>query len=644
MQTMPTSFSELPNPPTPMETPEKPKHLSKRMKIFLVVVLSFLALGAGTAFGFFLSKIFSTQTAVTFQTSESVEQQAEDYQEKMEQETNVLAINWIPVKSQSLIPTPQVILDQYFSLTTEDVPEGEIWYASGAFTQGQMEYFAEHELDLPNRSDEGDAIYSSDLPFLGYHTFWLGTVKNGTYEDYQLALSIVGLPGMGMNYLLNYLLIPPDIAHPVVFLDRYTTDIGSAFTSPRSNTNPSAAGLIIPELEEPIEPWVDANGNTFTYQGAWLRNDYPFPLNPDRFSIMTTINGYELREYLEKEQPIEYTKLTVTDNGFFYTREDGRTVWFDLEVPFWTNPYTPDSKTIPAPTISWSDGTQNDQLYIKGEIGGCGQVSYSNVIDSLDPSSLKQTGSYEVDFGKGLIYEPNDQGSEEYQSAYTNATLFNDSLNWDEFLALHPFFYWQDAFGRWIKFTNTSVLPAAECGKPVIYLYPEEPTDLTVSIDLKGGMSKSEPLYENGWSVTAYPDGTLTNHADQQTYPYLFWEGSGAFYTPPPTYWVVEQQNVESFLINTLEKLGLNQKETADFLEFWLPRMQDKAYYQIGFHGTSVMNQLAPLTFSTQPKTLVRILMDYQGLDSPIPENPPRLPPTPKRMGFTVIEWGGVLR
>ncbi|OGL94392.1 hypothetical protein A2239_00355 [Candidatus Uhrbacteria bacterium RIFOXYA2_FULL_40_9] len=195
-----------------------------------------------------------------------------------------------------------------------------------------------------------------------------------------------------------------------------------------------------------------------------------------------------------------------------------------------------------------------------------------------------------------------------------------------------------------MKFTNTSVLPAAECGKPVIYLYPEEPTDLTVSIDLKGGMSKSEPLYENGWSVTAYPDGTLTNHADQQTYPYLFWEGSGAFYTPPPTYWVVEQQNVESFLINTLEKLGLNQKETADFLEFWLPRMQDKAYYQIGFHGTSVMNQLAPLTFSTQPKTLVRILMDYQGLDSPIPENPPRLPPTPKRMGFTVIEWGGVLR
>jgi hypothetical protein len=97
-------------------------------------------------------------------------------------------------------------------------------------------------------------------------------------------------------------------------------------------------------------------------------------------------------------------------------------------------------------------------------------------------------------------------------------------------------------------------------------------------------------------------------------------------------------------LVSTLAKLGLNQKETADFLEFWEPRMQAAPYYQIGFHGTNVMNQLAPLTLSQKADTTIRVLMDYQELSAPIKANPPILPATPARKGFTVIEWGGVIR
>jgi hypothetical protein len=56
------------------------------------------------------------------------------------------------------------------------------------------------------------------------------------------------------------------------------------------------------------------------------------------------------------------------------------------------------------------------------------------------------------------------------------------------------------------------------------------------------------------------------------------------------------------------------------------------------------MDFLAPMTVSKTPDTILRILMDYTELQKPIVQHPPKLPPTIVRKGFTVIEWGGVLR
>ena len=62
-------------------------------------------------------------------------------------------------------------------------------------------------------------------------------------------------------------------------------------------------------------------------------------------------------------------------------------------------------------------------------------------------------------------------------------------------------------------------LPAPE--KPVIYLYPEKVTDVTVQLDyITGDLTCTYPAYEGGWTVTAAPDGTLTD-ANGQTYSYL---------------------------------------------------------------------------------------------------------------------------
>ena len=63
--------------------------------------------------------------------------------------------------------------------------------------------------------------------------------------------------------------------------------------------------------------------------------------------------------------------------------------------------------------------------------------------------------------------------------------------------------------------------------KPVIYLYPETETQVTVKMDYSGKLTCTYPAYNNGWQVTAAPDGTLTD-ASGQTYNYLYWEGETA--------------------------------------------------------------------------------------------------------------------
>ena len=39
--------------------------------------------------------------------------------------------------------------------------------------------------------------------------------------------------------------------------------------------------------------------------------------------------------------------------------------------------------------------------------------------------------------------------------------------------------------------------------KPVIYLYPEQETTVSVSLDYAGTLTATYPAYENGWTTTS---------------------------------------------------------------------------------------------------------------------------------------------
>jgi len=94
--------------------------------------------------------------------------------------------------------------------------------------------------------------------------------------------------------------------------------------------------------------------------------------------------------------------------------------------------------------------------------------------------------------------------------------------------------------------------------------------------------------------------------------------------------------------VKKYQNLGLNEKESADFREFWESHMTKAPYYFVTFYGTNAMNTIAPLKINPKPDTVIRILMDYKPLLKPIVVKEQSLRSVP-RTGFTVIEWGGVL-
>lgn len=176
--------------------------------------------------------------------------------------------------------------------------------------------------------------------------------------------------------------------------------------------------------------------------------------------------------------------------------------------------------------------------------------------------------------------------------------------------------------------------------KPVIYLYPEEDgTEVEVSLDYDGNLNELIPEFssENKWEVVADKDGTITY--DGQTYDYLFWEGDPNYEYDFFSGFCVKGSDTESFLNDKLHEMGLNDAETAEFIEFWLPRMEGNEYNVISFQGDTYKKG-AKLSISPQPDNLIRVFMAWYPSDKYVKINPQSIQEG-SRDGFTVVEWGG---
>ncbi|MGM9652117.1 MAG: hypothetical protein ACI3XP_00575 [Eubacteriales bacterium] len=174
--------------------------------------------------------------------------------------------------------------------------------------------------------------------------------------------------------------------------------------------------------------------------------------------------------------------------------------------------------------------------------------------------------------------------------------------------------------------------------KPVIYLYPEAETEVSVKLTLDGSLSCTYPAYNDGWTVTASPDGTLTD-ANGQTYSYLYWEGETNTQYALTKGFCIQGKDTAAFLEDALARLGLNRREANEYIVYWLPLMQENPYNIISFQSETY-TEAAQLDISPAPDTLLRVFMTWKAVDEYVNIEAQELS-APDRIGFTVIEWGG---
>lgn len=172
--------------------------------------------------------------------------------------------------------------------------------------------------------------------------------------------------------------------------------------------------------------------------------------------------------------------------------------------------------------------------------------------------------------------------------------------------------------------------------KPNIYLYPETPMQVDVSLQPQGHITVSIPDYQNGWSVWAEPHGRLDD-----AYNFLFYEAEVPL-VKPSVGWCVSVENLEFFFNKKLRAYGFNDNEVFDFLEYWLPMLTDAPFYEIRPMVNEELDWVCPITITPQPDNLLRLWL----LFTPVDQQTELLQPTRPffdNSGFYATEWGGAI-
>lgn len=191
-----------------------------------------------------------------------------------------------------------------------------------------------------------------------------------------------------------------------------------------------------------------------------------------------------------------------------------------------------------------------------------------------------------------------------------------------------------------LNFTSTDQIIIS--AKPVIYLYPQVKSEVKVTVRPNGSQPFYYPYYDGQWEVLADPDGTLKT-ADGNAYRYLFWEAQqpmGEVQINSDEGFVIAGDETVAFLEASLNAIGFNSKERADFITFWAPKMQGNAWNYIHFVSGEACQQFAELKVDPAPDELFRFYLLWHPSDAQFQAKPQTLPHF-DRSGFSVLEWGG---
>jgi len=507
--------------------------------------------------------------------------------------------------------------------------------------------------DIKNTNGDIMSIMSN-----GIHYVQVGKVTQGNYSDYNIIIlyGMIGESMPGTNFSMNYFLVRDTSIvmlpsargkseFPLDEIPLYLTQ------GPKKAVDTETTIESLTEYSQPIqgknsrEQFDPVNDDDFffTTNGLmevssnmqmgtiWTKNNTKPVENPD------SLNRFM---FIYSEEKINYNE-PIRSGGYYLRRPDGTAAVYKLHFDIFDM-----FDRTGILQVTWNNGKKNSDIAYEEFPGGCGIFAYTyDFTEKMSDSDIVPVGKTrhgDILYGYASTSHP------EFQKLYRDIYWVMDGktkLSEKQFLETYPQVFWKNPFGRLLSFYKADIISPAECGKPVIYLYPEQTTDISVKVHTSH-ITKSDPEYGNGWEITATPNSIITDKTTGKTHPYLFWEGqSDALYSPSEKGFVTANTNLEVFFEKKLAELGLNAKEISDFMGFWIQKMREenKPYYFITFLAKTRIDALAPIEITPKPDTVIRIMMDYNGLSEwkHVDGYPLK---TPKRKGFTVVEWGGMLR
>ena len=361
--------------------------------------------------------------------------------------------------------------------------------------------------------------------------------------------------------------------------------------------------------EKPAEPEEPVVTDEETEAAEEAESEFP------KTMYVTAEEGLLLRKGPGKKNDVvsalsygQEIQVEKTEDGWAYTTADGNKGWCSMEY------LTENKGDIKADDKSASSKADPNKLV---EPTNTSVNGYHGYVDSPEGLNMR--------YGPGENYN--------VIAVVPDKTELTE-LGWEDGWV---YVQYKDNYG-WISAHYFTLEGGKE--KPVIYLYPERTTDVTVRISLTDGrFTKCIPEGDGEWNVTASPDGKLTDKATGKTYDYIFWESTDNTGYDWSEGYVVKGSEAEVFLRGILQEMGLNEKEYTEFIDYWLPRLEKNEYNLISFQ-TDRYTESARLDVSPSPDSVLRVFMAFKSIDGPVFVARPDIEPF-ERNGFTVVEWGG---
>ena len=580
--------------------------------------------------------------------------------------------NWfLPILLVVSIFTNLLLVGLYNQGKTKEAPYVDM---SEAFPQNEEGYVSED-----NNYDEGlvnseslQEIFKLTADLKDYSIYYKNLIKQGgvIWFDLPKILPDQNLVTVEGHSIPNYLQVGTRDGEPIVFIyvpcDCLINNSYMFFVVHDDGTstyiqNNSSVDLTSEWSSVKLRSGVKTDTN-FSFLSLHPEETI---ITPDSIKLSQGLVGVQIHSetYFNKDARYSYDKIEfITETpfgplfrGYDIDKEAGTADYvYAIRLPGGLN-ITYDEASLGfmtddrVPQITWTDGEVNNEPYRGDRLTGCGGGGPEVLVDPLREPKIERVGTtktgeavYNVidpthplitrifEMTDGVIYVYDPKTGESTNRVITPA----------EFIAKRGVLL-VESLGRQLVFTNTKYGPQAECGKPVIYLYPEATTTIRVSVDAL--VTKSEPLYEeNGWVATAHPDGSLI--VNGQPYTSLFWDGYGnGVYPEIKQGFVVPTSEVLAAMSDHLRYIGFNEFEISEFVAFWSDHLPEETYTRFSWLQTVEMERLARLTIDPRPDTLIRAFVDYEGVDEMIEIEPQKLIKR-ARNGYVVTEWGGLLR